>query len=126
MSPLSPAYFAFAAIVITLYWACYRWKQARLCILLLANGFFLARLAWFYPILLLAAASVDFLVGLELQRIPRERKRPRLTSRVGERGFERGAAGSDEVHPGGAGGALSLGVSFEPVVLLFTVNDLHD
>ncbi len=78
MSPLSPAYFAFAAIVITLYWACYRWKQARLCILLLANGFFLARLAWFYPILLLAAASVDFLVGLELQRIPRERKRPRL------------------------------------------------
>jgi alginate O-acetyltransferase complex protein AlgI len=78
MSPLSPAYFAFAAIVITLYWACYRWKQARLCILLLANGFFLARLAWFYPILLLAAASVDFLVGLELQRIPRERKSPRL------------------------------------------------
>ena len=78
MSPLSPAYFAFAAIVITLYWACYRWKLARLCILLLANGFFLARLAWFYPILLLAAASVDFLVGLELQRIPRERKIPRL------------------------------------------------
>jgi alginate O-acetyltransferase complex protein AlgI len=78
MSPLSPAYFAFAAIVITLYWACYCWKQARLCILLLANGFFLARLAWFYPILLLAAASVDFLVGLDLQRIPRERKRPRL------------------------------------------------
>jgi alginate O-acetyltransferase complex protein AlgI len=78
MSPLSPAYFAFAAIVITLYWACYRRKQARLCILLLANGFFLARLAWFYPILLLAAASVDFLVGLDLQRIPRERKRPRL------------------------------------------------
>lgn len=78
MSPLSPAYFAFAAIVITLYWVCYRWKQARLCILLLANGFFLARLAWFYPILLLAAASVDFLVGLDLQRIPRERKRRRF------------------------------------------------
>jgi alginate O-acetyltransferase complex protein AlgI len=78
MSPLSPAYFAFAAIVVTLYWACYRWKQARLCILLLANIFFLARLAWFYPILLLAAASIDFLVGWDLQRIPRERKTPRL------------------------------------------------
>jgi alginate O-acetyltransferase complex protein AlgI len=78
MSPLSPAYFAFAAIVIILYWTCFRWKIARLCILLIANIFFLARLAWFYPILLLAAASIDFLVGWDLQRIPRDRKTPRL------------------------------------------------
>lgn len=78
MSPLSPAYFAFAAIVITLYWACYRWKNARLCILLLANGFFLARLAWFYPALLLFAATIDFFVGLGLQHYPREQSRPRL------------------------------------------------
>src|ERR1700677_428582 len=78
MSPLSPAYFAFAAIAITLYWACFRWKLARLCILLLANGFFLARLAWFYPAILLLAATIDFLVGVGLQNIPRERFRPRL------------------------------------------------
>src|SRR6202789_4505091 len=78
MSPPSPAFFAFAPIVVPLYWACYRWKQARLCILLLANTFFLARLAWFYPILLLAAASIDFLVGLDLERIPRERTNPPL------------------------------------------------
>jgi len=78
MSSLSPAYFAFAAIAITLYWACYRWKIARLCILLIANVFFLARLAWFYPVVLFAAASIDFLVGLDLQRIPRERSRPRF------------------------------------------------
>jgi alginate O-acetyltransferase complex protein AlgI len=78
MSPLSPAYFAFAAIAITLYWACYRWKYARLSILLAANIFFLARLAWFYPILLLVAASIDFLVGWELQRVPRERSTHRL------------------------------------------------
>ncbi len=78
MSPLSPAYFAFAAIVITLCWACYRWKYARLYILLIANGFFLARLAWFYPVLLLTAATIDFLVGFELQRLPRERSTPRL------------------------------------------------
>jgi alginate O-acetyltransferase complex protein AlgI len=78
MSPLSPAYFAFAAIAITLYWACYRWKNARLCILLLANVFFLARLAWFYPVLLILAATVDFLVGLGLQHFPREQTRPRL------------------------------------------------
>jgi alginate O-acetyltransferase complex protein AlgI len=72
MSPLSPAYFAFAATAITLYWLCCRWKNARLAILLLANLFFLARLAWFYPALLFAAASIDFLVGLGLQRLPRE------------------------------------------------------
>jgi D-alanyl-lipoteichoic acid acyltransferase DltB (MBOAT superfamily) len=86
MSPLSPAYFAFAAIAITLYWACYRWKNARLCILLIANIFFLARLASFYPLLLVAAASIDFLVGLGLQKLPRglpgelpsERTTPRL------------------------------------------------
>ncbi|WP_158793376.1 MBOAT family protein [Granulicella sp. L60] len=71
MSPLSPAYFAFAALVITLFWVCFRWQQARLSLLLAANLFFLARLAWFYPILLLAAASIDFLVGLGLQNIPR-------------------------------------------------------
>jgi alginate O-acetyltransferase complex protein AlgI len=78
MSPLSPAYFAFATIAITLYWACYRWKNVRLAILLMANFFFLARLAWFYPLLLMAAASIDFLVGWNLQRIPRERTTPRL------------------------------------------------
>src|SRR6266702_3968410 len=78
MSPLSPAYFAFAAIAIALYWACYRWKLARLSILLLANVFFLARLAWFYPAILLAAATVDFLVGLGLQNLPRERSTSRL------------------------------------------------
>lgn len=78
MSPLSPAYFGFAAIAITLYWACYRSRNARLCILLLANAFFLARLAWFYPVILLLAATIDFLVGLKLQNIPRERSQPRL------------------------------------------------
>jgi alginate O-acetyltransferase complex protein AlgI len=72
MSPLSPAYFVFAGIVITIYWLCYRWRLARLAVLVAANLFFLARLAWFYPVLLLGAASVDFLVGLGLQKIPRK------------------------------------------------------
>ena len=71
MLPLSPAYFAFAAVAIMLYWLCYRWTTARLTILLAANFFFLARFAWFYPLLLLAAASIDFRIGLELQELPR-------------------------------------------------------
>ncbi len=64
MSPLSPAYFAFAAIAITLYWACYRWNHARLAVLFLANIFFLARLAWFYPAILLLAATKFLPVAL--------------------------------------------------------------
>jgi len=71
MLPLSPAYFAFAAVAILLYWCCDRWTTARLAVLLAANFLFLARFAWFYPILLLAAATVDFLVGLGLQNHPR-------------------------------------------------------
>ena len=78
MSPLSPAYFAFAPLAIILYWACYRWTFARLSILFLANIFFLARLAWFYPVILLLAATIDFLVGLGLQSLARQRSTPRL------------------------------------------------
>ncbi|WP_158942744.1 MBOAT family protein [Granulicella sp. S190] len=72
MSPLTSAYFAFAAIAILLYWLASRWQNGRLSVLLLANVFFLARLAWFYPALLLVSATIDFLVGLGLQNLPRE------------------------------------------------------
>ena len=71
MLPLSPAVFSFSACVIFLYWLCHRWKTQRLVVLLLANFYFLARFAWFYPVILLAAASTDFLVGLGLQAAPR-------------------------------------------------------
>jgi D-alanyl-lipoteichoic acid acyltransferase DltB (MBOAT superfamily) len=77
MLPLSPAFFAFAAAAILLYWALCAWNSGRLMILLAANFFFLARFAWFYPILLLVAASIDFLVGLGLQKYPRSAIRPR-------------------------------------------------
>jgi len=78
MLPLSPAYFAFAGIAILLCWVFYRWPSARLVVLLAANFLFLARFAWFYPILLLAAATSDFLIGLGLQAMCRDRRRPRL------------------------------------------------
>jgi len=71
MLPLSPAFFAFTSGAILLYWLCYRSKSQRLFVLLLANFYFLARFAWFYPAVLLVAASVDFLVGLGLQNSPR-------------------------------------------------------
>ena len=78
MLPLSPAFFAFAGIAIALIWACHRWPTGRLVVLLVANFFFLARFAWFYPVILLSAATSDFLIGLGLQAISRERRQPRL------------------------------------------------
>jgi alginate O-acetyltransferase complex protein AlgI len=72
MLPLSPAYFAFAAAAVVLYWLCCRDKVSRLFVLLLANLFFLARFALFYPVIILIAASIDFIIGLELQKTPRE------------------------------------------------------
>jgi alginate O-acetyltransferase complex protein AlgI len=71
MSPLSPAFFAFSAGVVLLYWLSFRSRNGRLVILLMANFFFLARFAWFYPAIVLAAASTDFLVGLKLQETAR-------------------------------------------------------
>ena len=71
MLPLSPAFFAFAAVAIVLYWLCYRWGSARMIILVAANFFFLARFAWFYPVILLAAATIDYRIGIELQELPR-------------------------------------------------------
>jgi D-alanyl-lipoteichoic acid acyltransferase DltB (MBOAT superfamily) len=71
MFPLSPAFFAFSAGALVLYWVCYRSKTQQLAVLLLANFYFLARFAWFYPAVLLVAASMDFLVGLGLQNSPR-------------------------------------------------------
>ncbi|HEY4382785.1 MAG TPA: MBOAT family O-acyltransferase [Acidobacteriaceae bacterium] len=72
MLPLSPAFFAFSAVAILLYWVCSGSKALRLSLLLLANFYFLARFAWFYPAILLGAASIDFLVGLGLQQSPRD------------------------------------------------------
>ena len=40
-------------------------------ILVAANFFFLARFAWFYPVILLAAATIDYRIGIELQELPR-------------------------------------------------------
>ena len=77
MLPLSPAFFAFAAVAITLYWLSARSTNARLAVLLLANFYFLAHFAWFYPAILLAAASIDFFVGLALQNTPRSLTRKR-------------------------------------------------
>jgi alginate O-acetyltransferase complex protein AlgI len=77
MLPLSPAFFAFSSGAVVLYWLCYRSKTQRLIVLLLANFYFLARFAWFYPAILLLAASSDFLIGLGLQNLPRSEARKR-------------------------------------------------
>jgi alginate O-acetyltransferase complex protein AlgI len=62
----SAAYFAFIAAVFFVYWASSRSRLLRLAVILFANLLFCARFGVFYVLLIPAAASIDFLVGLGL------------------------------------------------------------
>ncbi len=61
----TPSFFVFFVAVWLLYWAAARMPRGRLCVLLLANAFFLAKFGSWY-LLLPLAATADFLVGLGL------------------------------------------------------------
>ncbi len=73
MAPMSPTYFVFAGIACLLYWLCAPSRRLRMAALLLANLFFLARFGLFYPVLITAAATTDYLVGLGLQAASKPR-----------------------------------------------------
>ena len=62
----TPSFFVFFLIAWLLYWSA-KVRGARLAVLLVANGFFLAKFGPLY-LALPVAASVDFLVGLGLER----------------------------------------------------------
>ena len=66
MQTTSAAYFAFIAAVFFVYWASSRSRLLRLAVILFANLLFCARFGVFYVLLIPAAASIDFLVGLGL------------------------------------------------------------
>ncbi len=84
------------------------------------------QIAWFYPVLLLVAASIDFLVGWGLQRIPREKTRPRLALVSVSVILNVGLLAATKFIPVAPRRALPLGLSPQFVLLLFPVNDLHD
>jgi alginate O-acetyltransferase complex protein AlgI len=67
----SATYFAFIAAAFFVYWALSRWRMPRLAAIVLANVLFCARFGVFYVVLVPAAASVDFFIGLGLMNYTR-------------------------------------------------------
>jgi D-alanyl-lipoteichoic acid acyltransferase DltB (MBOAT superfamily) len=67
----SAPYFAFIAAAFFVYWAASRSRILRLAIICFANVFFCSRFGVFYVVLIPAAASIDFFVGLGLMRFRR-------------------------------------------------------
>ena len=63
----TPSFFVFFVALWLLYWVAARMPRGRLCVLLAANAFFLAKFGWWY-LLLPVAATIDFLVGRALAR----------------------------------------------------------
>ena len=66
MQTTSALYFAFIAAVFFAYWAATPSRILRLSVIAFANILFCARFGVFYAVLIPAAASVDFFVGLGL------------------------------------------------------------
>jgi len=77
MSLINPAYYVFAVIACIFYWFCAQRRTLRLGLLLGINLFVLARFGYFYPALLLCAASVDFLIGFALAATPPDHRMSR-------------------------------------------------
>ena len=63
----SSIYFVFLVAVLVLYWAVSRRRMAALSVILLANYFFYAKWSLWYLLLIPAASTIDYLLGLGLQ-----------------------------------------------------------
>ena len=71
MQTTSAAYFAFIAATFFVYWASSRFRLLRLAVIAFANVLFCARFGVFYVVLIPAAASIDFFIGLGLMHFTR-------------------------------------------------------
>jgi D-alanyl-lipoteichoic acid acyltransferase DltB (MBOAT superfamily) len=64
----SGTYFVFLVAVFFLYWPLARWRATALAVILFANYFFYARWDMRYLVLIPAASTIDFFIGLGLQK----------------------------------------------------------
>ena len=71
MQTTSAAYFAFIAAAFFVYWASSRSRLLRLAVIAFANVLFCSRFGVFYVVLIPAAASIDFSIGLGLMHFNR-------------------------------------------------------
>jgi alginate O-acetyltransferase complex protein AlgI len=67
----SGTYFVFLVAAFFLYWPLAKWRASALAIILFANYFFYARWDLRYLILIPAASTIDFFIGLGLQKANR-------------------------------------------------------
>ena len=74
----SSTYFVFLIAVFFLYWPVARFRAAGLAVLLFANYFFYAKWDLFYLVLIPMASTIDYLVGLGLERSKNTRNRKAL------------------------------------------------
>jgi len=68
LSLYSSTYFLFLGAIFFLYWPLSRWRTATLALVLFANYFFYARWSLTLLALIPAASSIDYFLGLGLQR----------------------------------------------------------
>ncbi|MEO8100848.1 MAG: MBOAT family O-acyltransferase [Acidobacteriota bacterium] len=76
----SSEYFVFLVAIFALYWPLARWRALALAWILFANYLFYARWDMIYLILIPAASTCDFLIGLGLQKWERKGLRRTLVS----------------------------------------------
>lgn len=67
----SGTYFVFLVAVFFLYWPLARWRATSLALILFANYFFYARWDMRYLVLIPAASTIDYFIGLGLQAAAR-------------------------------------------------------
>ena len=68
MLPSTPEYYWFVALVFLAFWLLRRWHLASLVLICAANLFFLAKWSLIYLLLIPAAATTDFFLGLAMSR----------------------------------------------------------
>ena len=76
----SSAYFIFLVAIFFLYWPAARFRSLGLAVILLANYFFYAKWDLFYLFLIPAASTIDFAIGLALEKTKRPVLRRALVS----------------------------------------------
>lgn len=68
MSLTSPEYLAFLILLFLLFWLVLRWRIAAVLLVVAANIFFYGRWGWVYLFAVPAAATIDYLIGMQLGR----------------------------------------------------------
>src|SRR5437588_3430916 len=76
----SSAYFIFLVGIFLLYWPVARVRALSLAVILFANYFFYAKWDLFYLVLIPAASTCDYFIGLALQRFKAPALRRTLVS----------------------------------------------